>query len=130
VTDHFKDPFLSRELYKHSKKALGNFRTGIDFTFFCDAAEKILNLSNEGMKRFLLKLLDRNEDGKVCESDIFSVMEKVGNEGFFRYLKEDIGVVVKELARKRRAMDIEDSHRHELELVRRKVVKAKEEKAV
>ena len=82
-------------VYKAFKKAFINFHNPIDFNLFCECIEKLLNCSYEFYKKMYFKLLDTNNDDKICDSDLFRLMMLMKDNKIFELLKTDLCKITK-----------------------------------
>lgn len=51
------------------------FNVPADFTFFCDVMEKFMNTNYDKVRRMVHSIYDYNDDGLVCELDIYSFIK-------------------------------------------------------
>lgn len=79
----FKE-FLTQEygnfgplIMKKLKKAYMNLEGPIDFTHFCDCTDKLINRSHSYMYKLFYGSLDFNQDGRICEWDLFKSVESI-----------------------------------------------------
>jgi Ca2+-binding EF-hand superfamily protein len=60
-------------LFHRFENSFSHIGYGVDYHFFCESIEKVLNYSNENFKKIFFLLIDLNKDGKICEADLFGV---------------------------------------------------------
>ena len=57
-----------------SKRLFRHFKDHIDVRRYQEVVTKFISMEVEPMKQMFFTLLDTNHDGKVCETDMFSIM--------------------------------------------------------
>jgi Ca2+-binding EF-hand superfamily protein len=68
-------------LLKLLKKTYQDFRGGqyLDYDKYCDLTEKLINKPLDYLSRVFFHVLDFNQDGKICEWDLFRTMESMSS---------------------------------------------------
>ena len=82
---------------------------GLDFSFFCDTTEKVLNYSKEHLIKLFFLICDVNQDGKVCEWDMFRLLQMIDSDDLNLLMASDIKQIMKRLNRKRNENGKDDS---------------------
>ena len=113
LKDFFIDEFedFGIMLFQRFENSFSHIGNGVDYYFFSESLEKIINWSSENLKKLFFYILDQNKDGKVCEADLFGIMKIMKKEKFFLLLNDDICEVLKELDNKRIRMGKDDDYK-------------------
>ena len=98
-------------LFQRFENSFPNIGYGVDFYFFTESLEKMINWSTENFKKCFFYLLDQNKDGRVCEADLFGIMKIMKKEKFFLLLNDDMCVLLKELEDKRVKLGKNDGYK-------------------
>ena len=70
-----------------------------------------MNYGVEHFQKIFFTILDFNNDGMICERDLFKVMEEMKSSKLLNLLNDDIQIVIKYLIRKRNNIGKGDSFR-------------------
>ena len=70
-----------------------------------------MNYGVEHFQKIFFSILDFNNDGMICERDLFKVMEEMKSSKLLNLLNDDIQIVIKYLIRKRNNIGKGDSFR-------------------
>lgn len=73
------------------------------------------------MKRMFFNLMDLNDDGKVCESDLFKIMKLLTDEKMLLLMNDDLCTILKHLDMKRKKTGKSDSFRLSLSTIKQNI---------
>ncbi|CDW80748.1 UNKNOWN [Stylonychia lemnae] len=97
--------------YKRMKKNQVRLLISHDIHNYHDSAEKVMNCNKEFFQRMFFSMLDMNQDGKLCDVDLFKCLQELNNEKLMILLNDDIQKVLQQLSKKRESQGKSDSVR-------------------
>ncbi len=90
--------FLAKRYDKRVVEAMlrGYFEFSHAYTFdeFCSHVESFLANDRSNLLRFVFQAIDSNNDGYICEDDIWHVLENVSKEAFESAFYPDVSLVI------------------------------------
>ncbi|TNV86317.1 hypothetical protein FGO68_gene7004 [Halteria grandinella] len=100
-------PLLSKAISRRIKKAYNDFKGGqyLDFDRYCELTEKLINRPVEYLNKLFFQIIDYNQDGKLCEMDLFKAIECMMSESqmsndLVQLLNEDLQLIHQSLLQK------------------------------
>eukprot|EP00347_Sterkiella_histriomuscorum_P002500 403367910 len=109
---------FGRMLYKRMKKFGSRVFQSHEFNIYCEVIEKVMNNPIEFYLKTFFGLLDINQDGKICDQDLFQAFQLMQNEKLLSLFNDDIQLVIKAFSQKRLQNGKQDSVRLSVNIIK------------
>lgn len=85
----------------------GYFEFSHAYTFdeFCNHVDSFLAQDKTSLLRFVFQAFDNNNDGSICEDDIWHVLENVSRDAFEKAFYPDVSLIIEVINQKQADSD-------------------------
>lgn len=100
LIDAYKD--MGKQVYKVVKQVYTDLKVGPqwDLDQYCSTTQRLLNKPLEFITKLFFNILDFNEDGRLCEQDLFYAQSSLTSQDLSLILGDDLNLVLSALKSK------------------------------